>query len=199
MWGHSRFSLVSIPSSRVGTRGILPPPAFHHAVSIPSSRVGTRLKEMPEKCIVRFPSPQVGSGLCSLNSARNCIPRFHPLKSGRDAMKIRLSASVIAVSIPSSRVGTHLSRQKASDKSWFPSPQVGSGLTMSERNQCRFLFPSPQVGSGRRIGCARWASVTAFPSPQVGSGHSLYSNAFGTKQRFHPLKSGRDCTVTQSH
>ncbi len=56
-------------------------------------------------------------------------------------------------------------------------------------------FPSPQVGSGRGLVRCNWRRFLEFPSPQVGSGRRGSGGGGLTKCGFHPLKSGRDCSV----
>ncbi len=140
-------------------------------VSIPSSRVGTGLSARAGDGCLRFPSPQVGSGLVQ-------------------AMRER---AAIAVSIPSSRVGTRSRHPRGALLAWFPSPQVGSGpITCAFLFYYLKMFPSPQVGSGRISDARkrrRYPSFHPLKSGRDAAGSSVFVCVCGG---FHPLKSGRD-------
>ncbi len=188
----ARTDLVSIPSSRVGTRAL--PRRFlqNCRVSIPSSRVGTGLVWWSVFFILLFPSPQVGSGHVAYRhrAAAGEFPSpqvgsgpveevvvggvtisFHPLKSGRDPPRSDRLRPFLPVSIPSSRVGTASDAHFHSDGEMFPSPQVGSGR-------------------GERLEKA----LPAIGFHPLKSGRDERERRLLRKERigFHPLKSGRD-------
>ncbi len=142
---------------------------------------------------------------------------FHPLKSGRNQFIRGLRQVVAHVSIPSSRVGT---RQKrliclVLKSSFHP---LKSGRNSPSARMCTMngLFPSPQVGSeplhqiqpcpsatvsipSSRVGTQSFLAPKSakhtFPSPQVGSEHRYPEGSAVGRERFHPLKSGRNASV----
>ncbi len=119
----------------------------------------------------RFPSPQVGSGqICIL--VRRCPVRVSIPSSrvGTDDGLMRQWGNS-GVSIPSSRVGTRFLPLPYGIDAKFPSPQVGSGPSISPSSVLRRCSFHP-LKSGRDLQFRVITGSTAgeFPSPQVGSG-----------------------------
>ncbi len=168
------MSVVSIPSSRVGTPSSRTENKSHarfhplksgrdksfglnvvtkSRVSIPSSRVGTCPSTTRNCLSATFPSPQVGSGLDMASLISN-LTLLVSIPSSRVGTPSGSTApgSGSAVSIPSSRVGTVEAHGGGPvDVSFHP---LKSGRD-EERDSLVALaatFPSPQVGSGPIVG-----------------------------------------------
>ncbi len=144
------------------------------SVSIPSSRVGTRRLRDAACLVVKFPSPQVGSGLGSDGKLILVSGSFHPLKSGRDKGVGEGSKGKGMVSIPSSRVGTCLYSclGEVKSKVSIPSSRVGTpSWRFASTERKRVSIPSSRVGTRIVMFCHH--HHPKFPSPQVGSGRTL--------------------------
>ena len=81
------FSLVSIPSRRVGDSTFATAPICARPVSIPSRRVGDFRRDDFQAVHDGFPSPQGGSETAFLALLNLFVPGFHPLKAGRRLLK----------------------------------------------------------------------------------------------------------------
>ncbi len=161
--------VVSIPSSRVGTKVVSP--ATLKALSFHPLKSGrnTRCVGVAGARYEGFHPLKSGRNLMSFDFPPERQRSFHPLKSGRNSPALRAAGTREMVSIPSSRVGTLSDSQLQQALDEFPSPQVGSELSSPSCKiaKMRVSIPSSRVGTAVFEGFA--ASDSLFPSPQVGS------------------------------
>ncbi len=118
-----------------------------------------------------FPSPQVGSERWRVIGGSGVLLGFHPLKSGRNPIKLPPHPGETDVSIPSSRVGTGVDvrlRGRATT-SFHPLKSGRNRFAYQLSGALQIMFPSPQVGSELAAARAELRRLRRFPSPQVGS------------------------------